>query len=742
MKINRRSLPVSLLLSFLLLSVSALAQSPTLTAPPETPKKPVTDDYHGTKVRDDYRWLENWDDAAVKQWSAAENARTREYFDHLSGRPALKEQIAKQIAASSASYNDLQFRAGMLFAERYQPPQQQDTLVMLRSADDPASARVIFDPNAASAQGSLSVDFYVPSFGGKYVAAAISQNGSEDSAAHVFEVATGKELPDVVPRVNFATAGGSIAWKADSSGFYYTRYPQGNERPAEDANFYQQIYFHKLGTDPRRDTYILGKDFPRIAEIQLHTSDDGKWLLAAVANGDGGQFAHYLMDLDGTWAQITHFEDGIVSVKFGQGDRGADNAIYLLSRKNAPRGQILRLPLKPLTLKEPPFNLAQAQVVVPQSSGGPEEADRAAIENFIPTAGRLYVMDIVGGPSRVRIFDDKDQALPSPSLPPVSAVYEGVAVGGGDVLFYISTYLEPGAWYRVEAATGKATRTALFRTSPVKFDDAEVVRAFATSKDGTRVPLSIVRRKGTRLDGTNPALLGGYGGYGISTKPGFEGVIGRMWLDRGGILVDANIRGGGEYGEEWHRAGNLTHKQNVFDDFLACAQYLVDQKYTSPQHLAIIGGSNGGLLMGAALTQRPDLFRAVVSYVGIYDMLRLELDPNGQFNTTEYGTVKNPEQFNALYAYSPYQHAKEGTAYPAILMLTGENDHRVNPMQSRKMIARLQAADNSGHPILLRTSASAGHGFGTALDEQIEETADVYSFLFDQLGMESAAETK
>ncbi|MGA2855434.1 MAG: prolyl oligopeptidase family serine peptidase [Candidatus Sulfotelmatobacter sp.] len=736
MKTTRFQRPsFSLSLFFSLCTLAALAQTPSISKPPDTPKRPVTDEYHGVKVTDDYRWLENWDDPAVKQWSAAENARTREYLDHLPSRPAIKDRLKKLIAETSASYYELQFRAGMLFAMRYQPPQQQPTLVVMRSADDPASAKVIFDPNAASAKGSLAVDFFVPSFGGKYVAAAMSENGSEDAAAHIFEVATGKELSDIVPRVNFATAGGSIAWKADSSGFYYTRYPQGNERAAEDANFYQQVYFHKLGTDPRQDTYIIGKDFPRIAEIQLHTSDDGRWLLAAVANGDGGQFAHYLMDLDGHWTQITHLEDGIVSVKFGPGGErgGGEGALYLLSRKDAPRGQILRLPLAQL-------DLAQAKVIVPQSSGsGAEESDRASIENFYPTFGHLYVIDIMGGPSRVRIFDNQGKALPAPPLPPISAVYGALPIGGGDVLFYLSTYLEPSAWYHFDAASGKSARTALFETAPVHYDDAEVVRAFAKSKDGTQVPLNIIQLKGIKLDGTHPVLLTGYGGYGISTKPGFLGSFARMWLDQGGIFVGTNIRGGSEYGEEWHHAGNLTHKQNVFDDFLACAQYLIDQKYTSPPHLAILGGSNGGLLMGAALTQRPDLFRAVVSYVGIYDMLRVELDPNGAFNVTEFGTVKDPDQFQALYAYSPYHHVKDGTAYPAILMLTGENDHRVNPMQSRKMIARLQAATSSDRPILLRTTSSAGHGIGTALDEQIEEGADVFSFLFDQLGIQYAA---
>jgi prolyl oligopeptidase len=715
-----------------LIAFATLAQGPAISKPPAAPKRPVTDEYHGIKVTDDYRWLENWDDPEVKQWSVAENARTREYLDRLPARAAIKERMHQLVAASSASYYDLQFRGGTLFAMKYQPPQQQPMLIALRSADDPASAKVVFDPNATSSKGSLAVDFYVPSPDGKYVAAALSENGSEDSTAHVFEVATGRQLPDLVPRVNFATAGGSVAWKGDGSGFYYTRYPQGNERAAQDANFYQQVYFHQIRTDPKQDVYVIGKDFPRIAEIQLHTSDDGRWLLAAVANGDGGQFAHYVMDGAGHWTQITKFDDGVVSVKFGAAEDKStpDESLYLLSHKSAPRGQILRLSLAHL-------DLGQAKVIVPQSSGsGADESSRASIENFVPANGRLYVIDVIGGPSQVRVFDNQDHPLPAPSLPPISAIGQVVSIGGGNVLFFTSTYLDPPAWYRFDAASGKATRTALFETSPVKFDDAEVVRDFATSQDGTRIPINIIRRKGTTLDSSNPTLLEGYGGFGISTKPFFVGSAVRIWLDQGGVDVLTNLRGGAEYGEEWHQAGKLTRKQNVFDDFIGSAQYLIDHRYTSPAHLAILGGSNGGLLMGAAFTQRPDLFRAVVSYVGIYDMLRVELDPNGAFNTTEYGTVKNPDQFKALYAYSPYHHVKGRTSYPAMLFLTGENDHRVNPMQSRKMTARLQAATSSDHPILLRTTSSAGHGIGTALDEEIEQGADVYSFLLDQLGIQ------
>jgi prolyl oligopeptidase len=701
--------------------LASLAAAQTLFL---TPKRPVTDEYHGVKVIDDYRWLEDGKDPEVKQWSAAQSARARDYLDHLPSRPAVKRRLEQLFGGTSPNYFYLQYRAGTLFALKDEPPKQQPFLVALHSPDDPGAAQVVVDPNALSAKGAIAIDYYVPSLDGKLVAVALSENGSEDSTAHIFETATGKELSDRVPRVNFATAGGSIAWKSDGSGFYYTHYPQGNERPPEDANFYQQVYFHQLGADSHEDTYVIGRDFPRIAEIQLQTSDDGRWLLAAVANGDGGQFAHYLMDSAGHWTQITHFEDEIVSVKFGR-----DGELYLLSRRQAPRGKILRLPLADL-------QLAKAQEAVPQSSGaGTEESARASIEDFSAGAQRLYVVDVMGGPSRVRVFDRQGRQITTLPSPAIASVSNLVRTEGDDVLFRVSTYLEPAAWYRFDSASGGSARTALFETSPAKFEDAEVVREFAVSKDGTRVPVNIVRRKGTQLDGKNPTLLVGYGGYGVNLNPHFLGAFGRVWLDQAGVYVIANLRGGAEYGEEWHRAGNLTRKQNVFDDFIACGQRLIERKYTSAEHLAILGGSNGGLLMGAAFTQRPELFRVVISFVGIYDMLRVELDPNGGFNTTEFGTVKDADQFKALYAYSPYHHVKDGTSYPGILFLTGENDHRVNPMQSRKMTARLQAANSSQHPILLRTTSSAGHGIGTALNEEIEQDADVFSFLFDQLGI-------
>jgi len=333
------------------------------------------------------------------------------------------------------------------------------------------------------------------------------------------------------------------------------------------------------------------------------------------------------------------------------------------------------------------------------------------------------------------MFDLNGRVRQTLALEPISAVRDLVALDGDDVLYEAESYVTPPAYY-VAGGTGAPRKTALAKESPVSFSDVEVSRAEAISKDGTRVPLTIVRRKGIAADGGSPTLLYGYGGFQASQTPGFSATR-RIWLEQGGIYVLANIRGGSEFGDEWHRGGNLLNKQNVFDDFAAAARFLIDRKFTTPASLAIMGGSNGGLLMGAVVTQHPTMFRAVVSHVGIYDMLRCELYPNGEFNVTEFGTVTDPEQFRAIYAYSPLHHVVDGTAYPAVLMFSGTNDPRVNPADSRKFTARLQAATASDRPVLLRISGS-GHGFGTSLSEGLAQIADQYAFLFWQLGMKVA----
>jgi len=681
---------------------------------PATPKEPVTNTYFGTPVVDNYIWLENFDDPAVKKWSAAENQAARAYLDKLPARALVAQRLRKLYSATSANYYGLQSRPGALFATKFKPPAQQPWLVTLKSADDPQSERVVLDPNRLNGKGTTAIDFGVPSHDGKRVAVSSSENGSEDGTLFIYDVATGQALPDKIPRVQYPTGGGSVAWNSNDTGVYYTRYPHAGERPAEDLNFYQQVYFHQLGTPLDQDRYEMGRELPRIAEIELESSDDGHYLLATVANGDGGEYAHYLLEPEGHWTQITKFSDQIKSIAFGR-----DGALYLLSRENAPHGKILRLPL---CTRE----LAMAKTVVPESA--------AVIEGYCSSVGGLYVQDLVGGPSQIRFFDLTFAAPRLVPLKPVSAVQQMLCLQGDQLLFRNITYIEPYVWKTFDPAFGQCKATALAGTTPADFSDVEVVREFATSKDGTKVPLNIIRRKGTKLNGRNPTLLYGYGGYGISLSPNFN-IARRVWLDQGGVYVQANLRGGGEFGEEWHKAGNLTRKQNVFDDFAACAEYLIKAGYTGPGKLAVEGASNGGLLMGAFLTQHPGLVRAVVSHVGIYDSLRAELEPNGAFNITEFGTVKDQAQFQALLDYSPYHHVVDGARYPAVLLLTGDHDGRVNPFHSRKMAARLQAANKSKYPILLRTTASAGHGIGTALDERIAAEADVYAFLFDQLGI-------
>jgi len=381
------------------------------------------------------------------------------------------------------------------------------------------------------------------------------------------------------------------------------------------------------------------------------------------------------------------------------------------------------------------LDLNHAHILVEQSGAVMEVGGELGGSPVIVTKKTIYIRELVGGPSRVAMFDLEGVAKGNLPLPDVAAVNELVSLSNGSVLYSISTFLKPPYYAIFNEASVKSTDTQLIQTSPIKFDDVEVVREFAISKDGTKIPLNIVRKKGVKLDGKNPLLLNGYGGYNINMVPHFLGASTRLWLDGGGIFVIANLRGGGEFGEDWHAQGALTKKQNVFDDFTAAGQYLVKRKYTSSAHLAAIGGSNGGLLMGAVFTQHPDLFHAVVSQVGIYDMLRVELDPNGAFNITEFGSVKNPDQLKALYAYSPYHHVKSGVKYPAIFMATGETDGRVNPMHSRKMIARLQADTASEKPIYLSINSHAGHGIGSSLSIRVNGQADLYSFLFDQLKM-------
>jgi prolyl oligopeptidase len=697
---------------------SLLAADPG--APPTT-VLPVTDQYHGVSVTDPYRWLEDAADPKVKAWSDAQNVRARTYLDGLAVRAPIKAELTRLISATSPSYYGLKRGGDTIFAMYNQPPKQQPMLAVMKLSADPKAARIVIDPNTINAKGSTAIDWFVPSPDGTKVAVSMSEGGSEDGTLHIFDVATGKEIDTPIPGVQYPTGGGSMAWAADGKSFWYTRYPTTG--PAEDRHFFLHVHTHTIGAPAGSDPDVLGKEIAdgKIAEIGLDDEFDPGNPTAVVENGDSGRYAVYAQD-KGKWVRVAAYDDHVIAAVFGP-----DHALYLVSRVDAPHSKVLRL-------APGDFDLKHAKTLVPEDDGTIAAVTEEVAQPFAIEGDRLYVKKLVGGPSRVDIYDLAGKKQGELPLPGVAAVDEVLPVGDG-VLFSVATYLRPPYFARYTAATAKAEETALAQTSPVSFDDAEVVRDFATSKDGTKVPVNIIRRKGTKQDTTNAVLLYGYGGYGISMTPRFLGADRRVWLDGGGIYAIANIRGGGEYGEDWHRQGALTHKQNVFDDFFAAAEYMVSAHYTTPKRLAIMGGSNGGLLMGAELTQHPQAFRTVVSQVGIYDMLRVELDPNGAFNTTEFGTVKDEGQFKALYGYSPYHHVTADTAYPSILFMTGANDGRVNPLQSRKMAARLQAATSSGQPIFLRTSADSGHGIGSSLSVRIDQSADYLAFLFDQLGM-------
>jgi prolyl oligopeptidase len=747
---------------------------------PEASRRPVVDTFFGTAVPDDYRWLEDGASAEVRAWASAENALTRGHLDGLAERAMAKEKLAAILGGASPDWTSLRHvaKAGLLFALKSQPPKQQEMVVVFDAGvvagSTPASAgkegkeprspeialaeeRVIVDPNVLDATGKTAVDFFVPSPDGKLVAVSLSKDGTESGDVHVFEVASGKARGDVIARVHGGTAGGSVAWRADGKGFWYTRYPRVGERPEADLGFYQEVWFHTLGDDPAKDVYAFGRGLPKIAEIALEASDDGRVVLAEVSNGDGGEVEHHALAQDvaktPSWTRLSRFEDEAAHAVFGP-----DGKIYAVSRKGAPRGKVIAF--------APPFTAAPEQALA--------ESD-AVIEDLVVAKDALYVIDLLGGPSRVRRIPlapkaeplaqaalprgggkkantrggaaSPTRSAPAPAsvdiasrgvpfaelpLPPVASV-SGVVRVFGDLLFRVETFTTPPAWYRYRASEHRLVKTPLARNSPVDFADVSVTREACTSKDGTRVPMTLLRRKDAPKDGARPTFVTGYGGFGVSRKPRMRGWY-RLWLDAGGVVAETNLRGGAELGEAWHKAGMLTHKQNVFDDFAACLQAVVDLGWTRPDKIAVYGRSNGGLLIGATLTQHPGMFRAAVAEVGIHDMLRTELSSNGAFNVTEYGSVKDEAQLRALLGYSPLHAVKDGVAYPAVLLLTGENDPRVDPYQSRKMTARLQAATRGDRPVLLRTTPGTGHGMGTPLAQEIEETADWIAFLMHEVG--------
>jgi prolyl oligopeptidase len=680
----------------------------------QAPRRPVTDTFHGVDVTEDYRWLEDASSTETIAWTKAQQQRTRAYFDGIGWRDALRDRVEQLLKAERTTYKRVLAGGSTFFALKAQTPRQQPFLVALTDLDDPANERVLVDPDAIDPSGETTIDFFVPSPDGSKVAVSLSEHGSEDGSLHVYDVESGKVIDEPIPHVNLM--GGSVAWRGDSSGFWYTRC-------ADPAGFRQQVWLRELGGAPgTRDHLDLADGFAdeQIAENYLSASADGHWIMDRVQKGDGREWQVFVRSqdsqgTDGVWWQVADIPDKCVHAVLGT------NALYLLSRRDAPRGKVLRVALTTGA------TVADASEIVP--------AGDKTIEDLAVTRGTVWVVDMDGGPQQLRAFDVAGRPLPPVEIPPLSSVSSHSArlsrLGQDRIVWSCESFTEPATWW--VAADGEAPRpTALKTTTPVDLSGYQVTREFATSKDGTRVPLNVITAPGTPRDGTAPALLTAYGGYGISLVPRFDPEL-LLWLEQGGVYVVANIRGGGEFGEEWHHAGRLENKQNCFDDFIACADHLHDSGITSHERLAIMGGSNGGLLMGAVLTQRPDIAPAVVAAVPVMDSLRSETTTNGKFNTTEFGTVEDATLFRALLSYSPYHNVVDQTAYPAVMLTAGENDTRVNAWHAKKMTARLQDASSSDRPVLLRLE-SKGH-FAGSLDQSIDETTDRYTFLFDQLGL-------
>jgi prolyl oligopeptidase len=679
----------------------------------ETPRERVIDSYHGVEVVDEYRWLEDHDSEATREWTAAQDARTRAHLEALPFREAIRHRCEEILKVESTSYDDLSLGGSIYFALKTQPPLQQPFLVALDNLDDTAGERVLVDPNALDGSGATTIDWYHPSADGSRVAVSLSQHGTEDGTVYVYDVATGEAVDGPLPHVNSGTAGGSLAWRADSGGFWCTWHAAPGSVPDADLGFYQEVWFHELGSDDdRRELAGVFAD-DRIAENFLSASPDGRWAMDRVQKGDGGEWQSFVRRQDGDagWRMVADVGDECVQAVFG------GRFLFLLSLHGAPRGQVLRLEL------DDTATVADATVVVPQG-------DRS-IEEIVATDARLWVVDIDGGPSGIRAFDPDGEALPEVPLPAISSIDRLLTLGAGTVAWALETFVSPRSWWVHGDDDPEPRRTALDTITPIEFAGVEVERVFATSKDGTRVPINLIHRAGTPRDGSAPAVLYGYGGFAISLKPSFDPSR-LLWLEQGGVYAVANLRGGGEYGREWHHAGRLATKQNCFDDFAACADHLVETGVTSRARLGIMGGSNGGLLVGAVLTQHPEIAAAVVCAVPVLDMLRSELTPNGAFVVAEFGSVRDPEMFRALYAYSPFHNVVDGTAYPPVLFTAGEFDPRVAAHHAKKMVARLQAATSSDQPILLRME-SGGHGVGQSLDQSVGLVTDYYTFFFDRL---------
>jgi prolyl oligopeptidase len=697
---------ISLLIIICLSVTSMFAQ--TRIEYPKTKKSEQFDDYHGTRVADPYRWLEDDNSAETKAWVEAQNKVTFAYLNQIPEREQIKKRLTElwNYEKYSAPFK----RGDKYFYYKNDGLQNQSVLYVADSLND--KGRVLLDPNKLSADGTVALSGLSISDDGKLMAYGLANAGSDWQEWHFMNVETGEKLPDVLKNIKFSGA----SWTLDGKGVYYSRYPEADAKSKlSGENFFQKLYFHRLGTPQSEDTLIYERPEDKEKFVGGFVSEDGKWLIINVGKGTAPMNMVYVKDLTKKDSPIMPVVDRLEADYSFIGNDGSK--FYFRTDKNAPRGRVVMVDVADKDLKW--------TEIIPQAAetlGGVDFINNQFVGNYLKDAYTQF-----------RIYDINGKFVRNVELP-------GIGSAGGfggkrfdtETFYTYSSFNAPPTIYRYDMKTGKSE---IFRKADVKFNpaDYEVKQVFYNSKDGTRVPMFIVHKKGLKLDGNNPTLLYGYGGFNVNMTPGFS-VARLIWLENGGVWAMPNLRGGGEYGEEWHSAGTKLKKQNVFDDFIAAAEYLIKEKYTQPSKLAISGGSNGGLLVGAVLNQRPDLFGAALPAVGVMDMLRFHRFTIGRAWTSDYGSAENPEEFKALYAYSPLHNIKK-IKYPAVLVTTADHDDRVVPAHSFKYAATLQEMQAGDAPVLIRIETKAGHGAGKPTAKIIEEQADIYGFLMKNLGM-------
>ncbi len=678
---------------------------------PDSRKGEQVDNYHGTEVADPYRWLENPDSEETKTWVEAQNKVTFNYLEQIPARDDIKKRLTK--LWDYEKYG-VPFQEGdRYFYSKNDGLQNQSVLYTLKNLDDKPT--VLLDPNKLSEDGTVALSGISISEDGKYLAYGISIAGSDWQEWKVRNIETGEDLKDNLKWIKFSGA----SWTNDSKGFFYSGYDEPNEKTKlEDVNYYQKLYYHQLGQPQSEDTLIYERSDEKEWGFNGSVTEDGDYLIISVWLGTDSKNLVFYKDLTNPNSKvvelISKFESSYSLID------NDDNIFYFQTDLNAPRGRVIAIDIQ----KPEPKNWEE---IIPQT--------QETLES-VGTLNNQFVAEYLkDARSQIKIFEINGNFVREVELPGIGSV------GGFDgkredtETFYIFTsFTTPGTIYRYDMVTGKST---VFRQPEVDFnaDNYETKQIFYKSKDGTQVPMFIVHKKGIKLDGNNPTFLYGYGGFNVSLTPTFS-VSSLVWMEMGGVYVIPNIRGGGEYGEEWHQAGIKDKKQNVFDDFISAAEWLIDNGYTKSEKLAIAGGSNGGLLVGACMTQRPDLFGAALPAVGVLDMLRFHKFTIGWAWVPEYGSSENAEEFKTLYAYSPLHNLKPGTAYPATLITTADHDDRVVPAHSFKFAAALQAAHDGDAPVLIRIETKAGHGAGKPTTKIIEEAADKWAFLVKTLGIE------